>query len=374
MSQNSTLDSLRSQIDECDQSLLEILAKRQQLVEQLVQLKRLSGDALFVPEREQAIFDELARKAQCLGLQPDFVQDVMHRIMRDSYQRQSNMQFSSPDGVERTICILGGEGQMGSLFADLFRRSGHRVYRIEPDDWKKSDRWFQSSDLILIAVPIDATQTVIERLANLPESTVLADITSIKQQPLEAMLKVHAGPVLGLHPMFGPGLSHLARQLVLYVEGRDKTSAQWLLEQLAIWGCRLQEVDAMEHDKAMALVQAQRHLVAFVAGWQLMDNNTSLQELWRMSSPPYRLELLLIGRMFAQSPELYVDILLNACQANSVLEDFASLYQQAHSWLVGGERESLIEQFKKVAGFFSAAEQEYLQQSDKLLEAFRERI
>lgn len=374
MSQNSTLDSIRSQIDECDQSLLELLAKRQQLVEQLVQLKRFSGDALFVPEREQIIFDELARKARGQGLQPDFVQDVMHRIMRDSYQRQAKMHFCSPDGVERTICIIGGEGQLGSLFADLFRRSGHRVHSIEPDDWDQADRWFQSSDLVLIAVPIDATQAVIERLGQLPLSTVLADITSIKQQPLEAMMKVHGGPVLGLHPMFGPGLSHLARQLVLYVEGRDKSSAQWLLEQLAIWGCRLQQVDALEHDKAMTLVQAQRHLVAFVAGWQLMDSNTSLHELWRMSSPPYRLELLLIGRMFAQNPELYVDILLKASESNSVLEDFASLYQQAHSWLVRGERGSLIQQFKKVAGFFSAAGQEYLQQSDELLEAFRERI
>lgn len=374
MSQNSTLDSLRNQIDECDQSLLELLAQRQQLVEQLVQLKRLSGDALFVPEREQAIFEELAQKAQRLGLQPDFVQDVMHRIMRDSYQRQAKMQFPSPDGVQRNICIIGGEGQLGSLFADLFRRSGHQVHSVEPDDWEKADRLFESSDLVLIAVPIHATQAVIERLADLPESTVLADITSIKQQPLDAMLNVHSGPVLGLHPMFGPGLSHLARQLVLYVEGRDKASAQWLLKQLTIWGCRLQKVDAAEHDKAMTLIQAQRHLVAFVAGWQLMDNNTSLQQLWRMSSPPYRLELLLIGRMFAQNPELYVDILLNARQSNSVLEDFANLYQQANNWLARGERESLIEQFKKVADFFSDAEQDYLQQSDKLLEAFRERI
>ncbi|MFO6426374.1 hypothetical protein ACLBOM_11150 [Escherichia coli] len=37
-----------------------------------------------------------------------------------------------------------------------------------------------------------------------PKDCILVDLASVKNGPLQAMLAAHDGPVLGLHPMFGP--------------------------------------------------------------------------------------------------------------------------------------------------------------------------
>ncbi len=365
---------LRKAIDECDDALINLLLKRQQYVEQLVAYKKKSGDAIFVPEREQVIFEKIAKKAQGCGVDPGMAQDILQRIMRDSYARQANMEYPCATASPKSICVIGGNGQLGSLFVQQFARSGHRVSVLESDDWEDAEHLLKDLDLVMIAVPIHFTDEVIQRLSRLPSKTLLVDIASIKTQPIKRMLDVHSGPVLGLHPMFGPGLGHLARQLMLYCEGRQLESASWLLKQFELWGCYLRKVEPQQHDDVMSIVQALRHFVTFVAGWQLLESETDLDQLVNMSSPIYRMELALIGRLFAQHSDLYVDILLNASQGLQVLQQFGEIYQKALIWLEQGERELLIQQFQKVADYFGHWKEDFYQQSDTLLGAFRERI
>lgn len=77
---------------------------------------------------------------------------------------------------------------------------------------------------------------IIEKLNQLPNDCILADFTSIKSKPLAAMMKAHQGPVVGLHPMFGPDVPSLAKQVIVCCNGRREESYQWLLEQFGIWG------------------------------------------------------------------------------------------------------------------------------------------
>lgn len=73
------------------------------------------------------------------------------------------------------------------------------------------------------------------------------------------MLDVHNGPVVGLHPMFGPDVPSLAKQVIVYCDGRGESEYQWLLEQFKIWGASLCQISAEQHDKGMTLIQALRH-------------------------------------------------------------------------------------------------------------------
>ncbi len=50
------------------------------------------------------------------------------------------------------------------------------------------------------------------------------------------MLSVHNGAVVGLHPMFGSDVNSIAKQVIIYCEGRNPQAYQWLLEQLSVWG------------------------------------------------------------------------------------------------------------------------------------------
>ena len=47
------------------------------------------------------------------------------------------------------------------------------------------------------------------------------------------MMKAHQGPVVGLHPMFGPDVTGLIKQTIIVRDGREKSQYQWLLKQLA---------------------------------------------------------------------------------------------------------------------------------------------
>ena len=83
----------------------------------------------------------------------------------------------------KNIVVVGGNGQLGRLFVDLFTRSGYQVSVLEKDDWPNSEPMLSKATLVLIAVPINLTLQTIERLSRLPTDCVLADVTSIKQKP-----------------------------------------------------------------------------------------------------------------------------------------------------------------------------------------------
>ena len=140
---------------------------------------------------------------------------------------------------------------------------------------------------------------------------LLADLTSVKRAPLAKMLDVHKGAVLGLHPMFGPDIASMAKQVVVRCDGRFSERYEWLLEQIQIWGAKIYQIDAAEHDHNMTYIQALRHFSTFANGLHLSKQPVNLSNLLALSSPIYRLELAMIGRLFAQDAALYADIIMD---------------------------------------------------------------
>ena len=115
----------------------------------------------------------------------------------------------------------------------------------------------KNADLVLLSVPIHVTLETIERIVpHMPSTAILADITSIKTAPVTAMLKQFSGPVIGLHPLFGPSCATLDKQIIAVTPGRDHDKCQWLLEQLTLWGAIMVTAAPQEHDDIMDIVQA----------------------------------------------------------------------------------------------------------------------
>ena len=222
--------------------------------------------------------------------------------------------------------------------------------------------------LVLISVPINAVESVVAKLPPLSKECLLVDITSVKQKPLDAMLSHHEGEVLGLHPMFGPDIEHWVKQTIVVCKGRAGDKAEQLLNQLAIWGSQLVEMPADKHDEAMQIVQVMRHLTTFVYGQFLAKQPHSLDEIKLCSSPIYQLELMMVGRLFAQSPEVYTDIML--AQFDNVaplLASYQETYQTTLDKLKEGDKAGLIEAFSQAKLFFSDSAQHFLTQSKALL-------
>jgi chorismate mutase/prephenate dehydrogenase len=221
--------------------------------------------------------------------------------------------------------------------------------------------------MVLVSVPINATCSVIDRLSMLPDDCLLVDLTSVKAQPLARMLAIHKGPVLGLHPMFGPDVSSLAKQVVVCCAGRQEDASHWLLEQMRIWGVRLQQVSSEEHDEAMSLIQALRHFTSFVYGWHLCEEQADLKQLLALSSPIYRLELAMVGRLFAQDPALYADIILSSPRNVQMIRRYHQRMGEAIQMLESADRDGFIRVFHRSVGFFGEYAGQFLRESKMLL-------
>ncbi|MDB2385776.1 bifunctional chorismate mutase/prephenate dehydrogenase [Shewanella sp.] len=364
------LENLRGLIDGVDQQLLHLLRKRLDLVAQVGAVKHGAGLPIYAPQREANMLAKRRAEAQAMDIEPQLIEDILRRLMRESYLNEKDVGFKQVKADLGHVVIVGGEGKLGGLFSQMLTLSGYEVKSLDKDDWLNSQTIFDGAGLVIVTVPINITcELIVSQLTTLPNDCILADLTSIKSAPVEAMLAAHNGPVLGLHPMFGPDVGSLAKQVVVVCHGRRESEYQWLIEQIKIWGARIVEAEPSKHDKAMQLVQAMRHFSSFVYGLNLYKENADIGSLLQFSSPIYRLELAMVGRLFAQSPELYADIIFAQEESLVAISDYLDNYSQALSILKSGNRTAFIEQFTEVSRWFGDFAPQFQRESRAMLQS-----
>ena len=182
------------------------------------------------------------------------------------------------------------------------------------------------------------------------------------------MLEQHQGPVVGLHPMFGPSVHNLAKQLVVVTPGRDDAQCQWLIEQFVNWGAHIETLPAEDHDKAMGWVQAMRHLSTFSYGLHMAEENADIEALLQVSSPIYRMELMMVGRLFAQNAELYADIIMANHQQFPTIARYLERFSEALQQLQQGDKQRFIEQFEEVKRYFGEYAEQFLDESEGMVQ------
>ncbi|QDE30425.1 MULTISPECIES: bifunctional chorismate mutase/prephenate dehydrogenase [Shewanella] len=364
------LENLRDLIDGVDQQLLHLLRKRLDLVAQVGAVKHSAGVPIYAPQREASMLAKRRAEAQKMNISPQLIEDILRRLMRESYLNEKDVGFKQVKQDLGHVVVVGGEGKLGQLFTQMLTLSGYQVKSIDKNDWQDAEAIFDGAGLVIVTVPINVTcDVIVEKLTQLPETCILADLTSIKEKPLAAMLEAHKGPVVGLHPMFGPDVGSLAKQVVVVCHGRQAETYQWLLQQIEIWGARIVEAEAERHDKAMQLVQAMRHFSTFVYGLNLCKEEADIDNLLQFSSPIYRLELAMVGRLFAQDPELYADIIFAQQGSQHAISDYLDNYRDALAMLKSGNRQEFITQFQRVAKWFGDFAPQFQQESRAMLQS-----
>lgn len=206
--------------------------------------------------------------------------------------------------------IIGGTGGMGSLFAGIYRAAGWEVSVRGRTGTEMLPVFLARQDVVMVSVPIDATLGVIAAVAlHLRPDQLLCDLTSLKAAPVEAMRRSPA-PSVGLHPIFGPGLHSIAGQTIA-VTPATASATQYgpLVGVLEKAGARLAFTTPERHDELMAVVQGLAHALSLVLAGTVRGIGADLDELLGFTSPVYRIEFGLVGRLLAQDPALYGPIL-----------------------------------------------------------------
>ena len=361
---------LRGALDDLDHELLELLVRRMDIVGEIAARKRSHRVRIRDLARERRVLDDRCARAEELGLQADSIESIWRQLMLMSRERQAALRAEVPLDVEpKTIAIIGGEGGMGQSLNTLFSDLGHEVLSADLETELRPTDAAARADVVIISVPIRETRSVIEELGPLVrEDALLMDVTSIKTDPVAAMLTSTKASVVGTHPMFGPGVNTYQGQRVVLCPGRGDSWLDWTRQMFSARGLVLTESTPAEHDSMMAIVQVLHHFKTQVLGLSLSRAGAPLEETLRFTSPAYLLEAYVTGRHFAQEPELYGPIEMLNPESGRVIEIFRAAATDLASILADGDQKAFDQVFADVRAFFGDFTDEALEQSGFLID------
>jgi prephenate dehydrogenase len=280
------------------------------------------------------------------------------------------------------ILILGGTGETGSWFARYFRDNGFDVAVWGPSGKTKvaasmGVRYAHEmmnevklSDIVLLSVPIEKTIQVASLVApNMQEGSLLMDVTSLKSEPLNAMIN-HAPKgveVIGTHPMFGPTMPALRGQTIILTPAKGRSEI-WLPRIRSLFesdGARIEVLDPAEHDEIMAVVQALTHFAYIGIGATLKALDFDVEKSRKFMSPVYEIMIDFVGRILDQNPELYASIQKNP-KAMKVRQTFISECMRISEKADSGDLEGFKKIMREAAEHYGGTK-EALERSDNLI-------
>lgn len=88
ISSTESIEALRSQIDECDNSLLDILAKRMRISREIATYKREHNMTVVLATRYNEILDKRGAQGVLCGMSDEFVRTIFERIHEESVRQQ----------------------------------------------------------------------------------------------------------------------------------------------------------------------------------------------------------------------------------------------------------------------------------------------
>ncbi|HSQ72341.1 MAG TPA: prephenate dehydrogenase/arogenate dehydrogenase family protein [Rubrivivax sp.] len=231
---------------------------------------------------------------------------------------------------------LIGCGLMGGSFALALRRAGlvKRVvgYSKSPSTTERARklgvidaaaesalRAVAGSDIVLIAVPVAATETTLRAIRDLVEPGVLfMDVGSTKRDVVDAarrVLRERVASFVPAHPIAGKEVSGIQNADAALFSGRQviltplsQTAPGLVQKATDVWsaiGAQVLKMTPENHDAAFAAVSHLPHLLAF-AYFSGVVNQPAGRDYLSLAGPGFRD----FTRIAASNPETWRDILV----------------------------------------------------------------
>jgi chorismate mutase/prephenate dehydrogenase len=316
--ENKLLGHLRTTLTEVDGRILELVAERQRLVEEIGRSKQVKGQATRDFAREKDVIEGAVDRARGLGIPSDTVEALMRLLIRSSLTTQERDRVSSEGrGSGRRALVIGGAGQMGRWFVEFLASQGYDVEIADPAaeagregarrDW---DDGPLDQDLIVVAAPLVRSGQILETLAQRRPPGLIFDVGSLKS-PLRhglAALAEAGCRVTSVHPMFGPDTRLLSGRHVIFA---DVGHAGATAEARALFESTMAEQVEMsleEHDRLIAFVLGLSHALNIAFFTALAESGTEVPLLSRLSSTTFDAQLEVCRKVARENPWLYFEI------------------------------------------------------------------
>jgi prephenate dehydrogenase len=222
------------------------------------------------------------------------------------------------------VGIIGGTGGMGRWFARFFQGEGYEVHISGRNSGPDFSEIARKCGVVVISVPIAVTGQVIEGIGPLlPESALLMDLTSLKEEPVRAMLKSSSAEVVGLHPLFGPRVKSLTGHRIVICPARMKSTFPHIKGLFLKHQARLIETTPEHHDEMMAFVQGLNHLNSILLGLTLGRSGVDLEELRQFATPIFKTKLDILKKIFSSNSRLYAEIITGNRHIGQILSGYS---------------------------------------------------
>lgn len=267
------------------------------------------------------------------------------------------------------IGIIGGTGLMGQWFERFFKAQGYKVLIASRKTKLSIEECARQSDVVIVSVPMDVTVEVIKRIAPLVKKDgLLMDFTSIKLEPVKAMLKYSKCEVIGTHPVFGPGIKSLRNQTIILCPARGKKWPGWLEAIFLKAGAKIKITSPKEHDKMMSIIQGVIHFSSITISHVLKELNIDIKDSQDFSSPIYKLRMDMVGRILNQDPELYANIEILNPETPIALKAYIETCKKLFNIINNKDTKGFINYFNEAADYLGDFKKEAEEYSNYLID------
>ncbi len=222
--------------------------------------------------------------------------------------------------MKKKVTVLGAGGQMGQWFTKYFAGKNFEVTGFDSENKVTGKDIIVSeslvgailkADYVVLATPTRRTPEIIRLIAKeMKRGTYLIEISSEKSKVAASLAKMPAkiNPIC-IHPMFGPGIKTVKGQNIISIPIKDAKSELTVAKSL-FEGANFVTIDAIEHDKKIAVILGLTHLINVVFAKIISkDEKTMLTE--KMSGTTFRVQKTLAESIMTESPELIETIIAN---------------------------------------------------------------
>ncbi|NCC26215.1 MAG: prephenate dehydrogenase [Deltaproteobacteria bacterium] len=237
--------------------------------------------------------------------------------------------------AQRTVTLIGAQGRMGRMLGYGLASAGATVHFLDrPLTQDKLQAALPGSDIVILSVPIDAVNEVLENIApHLGPDTILADICSVKTEPVRAMLQAHAGPVVGTHPLFGPSPEPGTPLRVAIVPARNDEAATAMAGLFRAMGHESFITSAEEHDRAMAYVQG----LNFATTLAYLASAPQDMDIAKFLTPSFERRLEAARTMCTSDAGMFASM----CEANPAMGEILRNFRSFLNIAAGGDLDLL---------------------------------
>jgi len=222
--------------------------------------------------------------------------------------------------LNKKIAIIGVNGKMGKWFANYFHKMGFKVKGFDTNNEIKEKFIVKANslvsailqiDYVLLCTPTKNTPEIIRLISKeMKRGSYLIEISSHKSKTAQTLLKTPSkiNPIC-IHPMFGPGSKNIAGKNVIIVPIKD-AQKELTATKLLFPGANFVTIDAVEHDKKIAVILGLTHLINIAfANILAKDEKISLTE--KMAGTTFKAQRIVAESILTESAELIETIVSN---------------------------------------------------------------